>query len=245
MRGRSTSAPEDARVWEMSPWRALAPVEIEGLRRQVETRPYRRHQLVFRQGALPEGLYSVLSGNVLLEQLDKLGNRTAFRIAAAGDILGHRSLFAEQPHAASARALKPCRICFFPEAALRQVLGSKRRLAHEMLKLVATDPGPIHAPLLRSPFVPTAARLAHVLVLLQPQYAPPSREADAAYEVLLSKDNIAALIAARRETVSRLLQQFERAGLCLVRGARIIISSTKGLAAFAAAAQAHKRRAGG
>jgi CRP/FNR family transcriptional regulator len=228
----------------MSPWRALAPVEVEGLRPQVETRPYRRHQLVFCQGAPPEGLYSVLSGNVLLEQLDKLGNRTAFRIATAGDILGHRSLFAEQRHAASARALKPCRICFFPQAALRQVLGSNRRLAYEMLKLVATDPGPIHAPLLRSPFVPTAARLAHVLVLLQQQYAP-SHEAGAAYEVLLSKGNIAALIAARRETVSRLLQQFERAGLCFVRGARIMISNTKDLTAFAEATRARKPRAGG
>jgi CRP-like cAMP-binding protein len=175
-----------------------------------------------------------------LDHIDEEGNHTAFRIAVPGDLLGFRSLFAEQPHAATARALRRCRVNFVPEAPLRRLLGSNPLLGCELLKLVAADPGPIYAPLLRSPLLPATSRLAHLLLILHRQYAENFGEGEVIYELPVSKGNIAALIGIRRETVSRLFQQLEKAGLCILRGSRIAIPSTKRLVEYSVAAQPRK-----
>jgi CRP-like cAMP-binding protein len=230
----------DPQVWTRPPWNALSQREIDVLSRHTKVESFERHQIIFRQGSSPRGLHCIVAGDILLDHVDKEGNHTAFRIAASGDLLGFRSLFAEQSHAATARALRHSRVSFVPAALLRQMLGSNPLLACELLKLVAADPGPIHAPLLRSPLLPAASRLAHLLLILQRQYAENTRDGEAVYELPVSKENIAALIGIRRETVGRLFQQLEEAGLCSLRRSRISIPSTQHLSDFSRAVQRRK-----
>lgn len=222
----------EARMWTRPPWHVLTPVQLEMLRGQCKPQSFERHQAIFRQGSSARGLYCLIKGEVLLDQVDKEGNHTAFRIATGGELLGFRSLFAEQPHAAGARAVRRSRICFVPERPLRKALAANALLACEFLKLVATDPGPIYAPLLRNPLLPAASRLAHLLLILQHQYAQDAGDQEVSYDLPLSKSNMAALIGVRRETVSRLLQQFEAAGLCSFRTSRVVIPGAKQLAKF-------------
>jgi CRP-like cAMP-binding protein len=229
-------------IWTRPPWHTLSQDEIGALSRHSKMQTFERHRIIFRQGDPPRGLHCILAGDVLLDHLDEEGNHTAFRIAVPGDLLGFRSLFAEQPHAATARALRRCRVNFLPEAPLRRLLGSNPRLGCELLKLVAADPGPIYAPLLRSPWLPAASRLAHLLLILHRQYAGNLGEGEATYELPVSMGNIAALIGIRRETVSRLFQQLEKASLCSLHGSRVVIPSTKRLIEYSGAIRPRKPR---
>jgi len=237
MREPRITSQHDAQIWGRSPWNVLTRSEIEALGRHSKVQSFERHQTIFRQGSSPRGLHCIVAGDVLLERIDKEGHHTAFRIAVPGDLLGFRSLFAEQPHAATARALRRCRVSFIPEAPLREVLESNPLLACAFLKLVAADPGPFYAPFLRNPLLPAVSRLAHLLLILQHQYAQNSYDGEAIYELPVSKSIIAALIGIRRETVSRLFQQLEKAGLCNLHGSRIAIPSTTRLADYCGAIQ--------
>lgn len=235
MREERSAYRDGPEIWAHPPWDALSQDEIVALGRHSKVQAFERHRIIFRQGEKPRGLHCILQGDVLLDHLDEEGNHTAFRIAVPGDLLGFRSLFAEQPHAATARALRRCQVNFVPEAPLRRALESNPRLGCGLLKLVAADPGPIYAPLLRSPWLPAASRLAHLLLILHRQYAGNPGEGEATYELPVSMGNIAALIGIRRETVSRLFQQLESAGLCTLHGSRVAIPSTRRLTEYSGA----------
>lgn len=240
MREEPTASRDGPEIWTRPPWHTLSREEIAALGRHNRMQTFERHKIIFRQGDRPRGLHCILTGDVLLDHLDEEGNHTAFRIAVPGDLLGFRSLFAEQPHAATARALRRCLVNFVPEAPLRRLLESNPRLSCELLKLVAADPGPIYAPLLRSPWLPAASRLAHLLLILHRQYAGSPGEGEATYELPVSMGSIASLVGIRRETVSRLFQQLENAGLCTLHGSRVVIPSTKRLIEYRGATRPRK-----
>lgn len=224
--------------WARSPWIALPGRELNRLQTSAAAKSYVRHQIIYRQAEKPLGLYCVMSGDVLLERISADGACTAFRIAKAGDMFGFRALFARQDHAATARSLTTSRIALLPAAQLREVLASNGQFALEMLRVVAADPGPMNAPLLRSPLIPAARRLAHLLLVLQGQYAHRTVGPGVRFRLPVARGSIASLIAIRPETVSRLLQQLSTMGICQVQKSEIIIPDIARLAEFAAESDA-------
>lgn len=223
-------------IWAHPPWTGLSSGELGLLQRHAVTKSYARPEAVYRQGAAPRGLYCVLSGDVLLERIGADGVCTAFRIATAGDLFGYRALFSRQLHAVTARVLTNSRITLVPAGPLRRLLASNGEFGLELLKVVAADPGPMQAPLLRSPLIPAARRLAHLLLLLKDRHAR-TTGGGATLDLPVNKGSIAALIGIRPETVSRLFQQLDGAGICTLRRSRITIPDVTRLAAFAADGQ--------
>jgi CRP/FNR family transcriptional regulator len=196
-----------------------------------------RGETYFQQGEIGRGLYCVLAGEVLLEQYDAQGTYTAFRIAGQGELLGYRSLFAQEPHAVSARSLRSSRAGFLSEASVEALLMSNRHLAREFLGVIARDPGPVYAPFLRSPSVPAIVRLTHLLLILKDRYARPWGRSQLHYDLPLSQEQIGGLIGVRRESVSRLFRQLDAAGVCKQRGRKILVRSIERLLEFPEAAQ--------
>jgi len=224
--------------WARPPWTVLPRRELDHLQAYTRAKTYARHQSVYRQAEKPLGLYCVMTGDVLLERISADGMCTAFRIAKAGDVFGFRALFARQHHAATARSLTKSQIALVPAAQLRDALASNSEFALEMLRVVAADPGPMNAPLLRTPLIPAARRLAHLLLVLQGQYAHRAVGPGVRFRLPVTRGCVAALIAIRPETVSRLFQQLSTMGICMAQKSEIIIPDVARLAEFAAQSDA-------
>jgi CRP-like cAMP-binding protein len=216
------------------PVRILTGEELRRLQRGLREIAHRRRHCIFRQDDLPDGIHCVASGEVLLESIDRDGNQTAFFIAATGDLIGYRSLFADQPHAATARTLSPCRTYFVPAALVHGLIVENPALAREFLRLLARDPGPIAAPLLRNPYIPAASRLSHLILVLGDRFGSRTSGQGFTCSLPVTRTDIAALIGVRRETVARLLQELEQAGILRLDERNIIVSDPEELAAFAA-----------
>lgn len=193
----------------------------------------RRGQLVFYQGQEPLGLYCIADGDILLERTDSHGNETAFRIAGPGELIGYRSLFGEHSHEATARTLTPARLCFFPAAAVETFIASNPESMRAFLAIVARDPGPLDAPVLRNPLVPAEVRLARLLLLLALRRGKRVGETGMTLRLPVSNGDIAALIGIRRETVTRRLHALERDGICVHKGRQLTINDVGRLAAVA------------
>lgn len=189
--------------------------------------------MVFYQGQEPLGLYCIANGDVLLERTDSHGNETAFRIAGPGEMIGYRSLFGRHAHEATARALSPVRLCFFPAPVVEEFVASSPRLAREFLALVARDPGPIHAPLLRNPLASAISRLAQLILILVQRRAQQTGPKEFVLKLPVSNADIASLIGIRRETVTRRLQELERDGICSHKGRQLVITDIDRLVALA------------
>ncbi|MBL7684426.1 MAG: cyclic nucleotide-binding domain-containing protein, partial [Deltaproteobacteria bacterium] len=81
---------------------------------------YKKGQIIFYEGNEPFGLYCINAGRVKLYKSGEEGRNQIVRIAGPGDLLGYRSLFAEEPYQATAEVMEEAEICcidrnvFFP-----------------------------------------------------------------------------------------------------------------------------------
>lgn len=204
-------------------WSVLDRSEVALLNRAHRPRVYMPGETIFHQDDEPQGLYCVESGHILLRQLDAFGNEIAFQLVVPGDTMGWRSFFAEQPHAATARALTACRVCLIPSAPVRQLLERNPALGLRFLRTLARDRGPSEAPLLRSPHLPVRMRLVHLLLVLKDSCAASSTDGELVLELPLSRSDIAAMVGARAETVTRTIRDLQDEGVVRFCGRQVIV----------------------
>ena len=211
------------RFCEDDVWRVLSPAETHHLEMSCSTRRNPRQGVLFRQQGEPEGLYCIREGQVLLSQIDRFGNETGFRLATAGEVIGFRSLFAGQPHAATARCVTAATVRFLSRAVIWGLRKDNRALDGAFLRALARDPGFVDAPLLRNPLLPLRVRFAHLLTLLHEDHASEAGDGTLRYDVALTQKDTGAMLGARPETVARLHRELEEAGLCRFGRARITV----------------------
>ncbi len=191
--------------------------------RSRKRRVYDRRDKVYKQGENSDGIYCIQSGYLLLRHVDENENETAFRMVGPGDIVGYRSLFANQPHAATAQALTTCYICFYKKASVESMIASSSALARRFLQIIGRDPGPQDALLLRGQR-PLRVRLIYLLMILRKFYGEGLREGnDLRFSLPITRLQIAALLGARPESVTRAIKELEQDGILLFHGKEVNI----------------------
>ncbi len=178
-------------------------------------RVYKRGEKLFEQDRDSTGLYCVQSGHVLLKSVDRFGNETAFRVAGPGELMGQRSFFAGEPHTATALALGRTYVCFHPRAIINRLLDSSIHLAKCFLRDLARDPGPADSLKLRNMKLPLRIRLLYLLVIIKEFSDTTSNSGALTFGLPLRRVDIAALIGARPESVTRVIKALEDDGIAI------------------------------
>jgi CRP/FNR family transcriptional regulator, polysaccharide utilization system transcription regulator len=192
------------------------------------TNQYKKGQVIFYEGNQAYGLYCIFSGRVKLVKTGVDGRQQIVRIAGPGDLLGYRSLFAEEPYAATAEVLEDATICcidrnaFFPLLAKNPQLSLNiiKKLAHELREAEDMATSIAH----RS----VRERMAELLLMLQSTYGKPVK-AGIRIDIQLSREEMAEMIGITQETAIRLLSEFKKDGLIDVKERDITILNAKGL----------------
>ncbi|MFQ5562244.1 MAG: Crp/Fnr family transcriptional regulator [Parvularculaceae bacterium] len=190
-------------------WACINAAADDVLKSARRLTAYQVGETIFHQNDESLGLHCLMSGLVILKQLDAFGTETAFRLLFPGQTCGWRSLFGGQAHRASGVVLESSRVCFIPRDALDRMLKLDPNLSRRFLRTLANDPGPADAVLLRNPFLPARIRLAHLLLILSERCLTEATEGAVCYRLPIKRKHIAALIGARGETVSRTIKELE------------------------------------
>ncbi len=204
-------------------WGLLSPAGAELLDRSRRVQPHRRGDAIFLQGDESRGVYCVESGHVLLWRIDAFGNETVFGIVAPGEIMGYRSCFAEEPHAATARALIPCRVWFISRATVDQLLDDNPAIARWFLRMIARDRGPREGLLLRGHHLPVRVRLVNLLLVLRERFAETFPDGRLVFELPLARHEIAAMLGVRPETITRTIRELEDEGVASFNGREVAV----------------------
>lgn len=187
------------------------------------THVYRTGDRLFAQGQLPAGLYCVQSGNILLWHIDAFGFKTSFRTVSRGELIGYRSLLGDDRHAATAEALSECHVCFYPKQNLEALIYGDAGLTRQFFRMLARDRGPADALLLRGQHVPVRVRLVYLLLTTKDRHAEHAADGALIYRLPLSRKNIASLIGARPETVTRAIRELSRDGVAMFHNRKVIV----------------------
>lgn len=204
-------------------WSDMDDDGLDQLTRARRTFEYQPGESIFHQNDDPKGIYCIEHGNILLRGFDAFGHETGFRVIVNGETIGWRSFFAEQPHAATALALTACRVCMISGTDLRMLMRDYPGLMLRFLKTLACDRGPAEGLLLRNPQLPVRIRVINLLLVLSEHVQRTDGNGPTKFLLPLKRQQIASMVGARNETLSRTLAALQEEGLASFKGREVII----------------------
>lgn len=206
--------------------------EVRGLDNLKLTRFYPRGSVLFSEGQRPRGVYVLCEGRAKVSVASAEGKTLVLRIAEVGDLLGMNAVLMGRPAGATVETLERCRIDFIPkEGFLRSLERDEKgyllvaRALSEKLSGVMD-----HARLLLLS-EKASQKLAKLLVRWcdeQGQRSPDGVRIDYGY----THAELAQLICTSRETVTRLLGDFQRMQILNLTPQGVVIRNRKTLEAM-------------
>ena len=210
-------------------WCVLTDEELELLDQGKSCRQYLPGEVVFHEGDPCKGVHCIESGLVGVRKMDAGGNEVLLRINHPGDTLGYRSFLAEDNHNNSAEALEPSVFCFIEGSTVQSLLQLNPSLGLRFLSHAARDLDEAEEKVLQSSTLPVRARFAHLLLVLKDRYGLVGDNGEFELDLPLSRQDMAAMIGIRPESMSRTIRSLEEDNIAKFSGRRVHVRNVKDL----------------
>lgn len=183
----------------------------EPLAKVARTRPVRPGQSVFEEGDPGDGFYVLLEG-VLRVVLRGGEGEQLLAILAPSAVFGEMSLFDGEPRSASVVASKASRVAFFDKAAVYRFADDHPAVYRHMLLIVGRRLRASNASLTARSLLPLAGRVAQTVLHLSDRFGKDVGQGRMLVHHKISQSDLALLVGAARENVSRVLNEWKRQG---------------------------------
>lgn len=210
----------------------LEGLALTGVSEHKHTRIFQRGEHVFDQGASPEGIYCINSGKIKLSQASSDGKETIVRIASAGDVLGHRSLFSNENYTATASALEEATVCFIDKDSIYRLIKEEPKISLALIQKLSTEMGASQNRQTSLAQRSVKERFAELLLTLNKTYGRDEKEGRLV-DIKLTREEMASMIGSTNETTTRLITEFKERGLIHTEGKALYIRNLSGLVAEA------------
>ena len=202
-------------------WCVLTDKELELVDQGKNCREYLPGESIFHEGDSCGGVHCIEKGLVGIRKMTAGGDEILLRLSHPGDTMGYRSFLAGDNHNNSAEALEPTVICSIEESTVRKLLVMNPSLGLRFLRHAAEDLNAAEEMALQSATLPVRARFAHLLLVLKDRYGTIEKSGDLTLELPLSRQDMAAMIGIRPESMSRTIRSFEDGEIALFSGRQV------------------------
>ena len=218
-----------AHIRTKTEWDALTQDELELFNRNVVCRNYKAGQIIFLQDDPCKGLYFVEHGLVAVRKVDVEGQSAIVRLADQGDTLGYRPLLAKENHRATAEVINDARICFVDASTMHSLLHSNPQLGMRFLEHTAQALGEAEERLFLVAALSVRTRIIHILILLRDRYGTTTSDGTLFVELPMTQRDLANMIGARPESVSRAFREIQNDGLLDLSGRTVRVERVERL----------------
>jgi len=206
-------------------WCVLAQDDLELLNKEKISRSYKTGQLIFSQGDSCTGIFCIEFGNVAIRKADANGESTILRLAHAGQTLGYADFFRNLGYEGSAEALDACAVCHIDSAPLHRLLEHNPSLGLGFLRHVSKDLIAAENFGMQQALYTVRIRMVHLLLTLKDRFARVEDDGTMIISLPMTRQDMAAMLGARPETIYRTIQQLESDQVMKFRGHQVIISN--------------------
>src|SRR5271170_6759628 len=184
--------------------------------------------IVFEENQRVSGVFVVCSGQLKLSAMSKDGRTMILRIAGPGDVLGLSATLNDLPHEVTAETLEPTQLKNVRRAEFLQFLEAHAEVGQKAAKTLAKE---YHAVFLDARRLALSGSAAGKLAQLLLEWANTAAcgKPELRFTMALTHEELANMAGTSRETVTRLLNQFERDHLIVRRGSSLTILDSPGL----------------
>ena len=206
---------------------------IPGIDRVGRTRIYPKGAVVFREGNAALGIYVLSSGRAKISISSADGKKLILRIARGGDILGLYAGLTGRPFEATAEMVEGGRVDFITRQDLLNLIGRQNGSSLNLLEVFSRQYSELvdHTRIIALS-ESASEKLARLIMRWGHDFG--ERTADGiCLRILLTQEEIAQIIGASRETVTRLFSALKRDQVVRVKRDVMWIRDSAALAAMA------------
>jgi CRP-like cAMP-binding protein len=205
--------------------------DYENLIKNSSEEKYGKGETIFREGAIPSGIFYIKSGKVKKYKVDNFGKEKIIYVANMGELIGYHAILASERYPDSAAALEESLLSFIPKEDFLHVLDQSPILSRRLLKTLSHEFAVLANNISVFAQRSVRERLAITLIVLREKYKKETLEGQPII-INLSRDDIASMAGTTRESTVRLLSEFKDEGLIETKGRKIFITDVKKLIAI-------------
>jgi len=196
----------------------LAQSDLDAISKLATTRTFPRNTIIISEGDTSDSLYAVLSGKVKIYLSDDEGKEIIINIQGAGEYFGELALLDDSPRSASVMTIEECKLAIISKSAFDECLEANPHIALRVIRGLSARLRDLTENVKSLALMDVYGRVARTLLDLA--------EEDNGEQVIrqrLTQRDIANMVGASREMVSRILKDLSVGGYITIRNKTITI----------------------
>lgn len=190
----------------------LTEAQAVALSQSIVKKRYKRGESLVEQGGRSNALYILLSGRARVVSVDARGREVIIAVLHPGDHVGEMSLIDGEPHSASVVAEVQTDVLLLGRVAFLQSLPENASMAFSIMRGLVKRLRRADSKIESLALLDVYGRVARALIEMS--------EVDGDERVVrgrISRQDLAKMVGASREMVSRVMKDFEQQGLVVER----------------------------
>jgi len=179
--------------------------------------------VIFREGAVPSGIFLIRSGRVKKYKVDQIGKEQIIYLAGPGELMGYHPVLSGERYADSAAAMEDTMVSFIPKEDFMDMLARSPAFALRLLKAMSHEFTVLTNSISVIAQRTGPERLAIALIVLREKFKYGLNDQEA-ISINISRADLANMAGLAEENVIRLLKEFKAEGILLTQGRKIIIN---------------------
>jgi CRP-like cAMP-binding protein len=198
--------------------------EFRSLLNAGVTHRYKKGEIIFREGGIPNGVFIVKKGFVKKYKFTSKGEEQIYYVSVEGELFGYHAVLGEINYTDSASTLEDSQITFIPKEIFLMTIHDSSRLNARLVKLLALEFNLFKNVIAILATRSVRERLAINLLILDDKFRLPGK-AGKAGEINLSRADLANIVGTAKESLVRILREFKIDGLIHIKGKIILIAN--------------------
>lgn len=217
---------ENCIVRKFNALRVMSKEELKAVSDSKIFQKIKKGEVIFEEGEKLNGVYCVRGGVSKLAKLSPNGKDQIVKLASKGEVLGQRSVVAEEISNLSATAVSDMDMCFIPKEAIVSALHKNPDFTYEVLRHMAHDLREADDVIVNMSQKTVKERIAEALLYMKNNFG---EDKEGYLALVLSREDIANVVGTATESCIRILSDFKKKGLIKTSGKRMAIAEARQL----------------
>ncbi|WP_430965598.1 Crp/Fnr family transcriptional regulator [Spongiimicrobium sp. 2-473A-2-J] len=217
---------ENCIIRQFNSLRAMSKEELKRVSDTKTTKIIKKGASIFQEGEKLNGVFCVRNGVSKLSKLSANGKDQIVKLATKGEVIGQRSVVADECTNLSAVAVSDMEMCFIPKDTILSTMHKNPDFTLEVLRHMAHDLREADDVIVNISQKTVKQRMAEALLYLKSNFG---EDADGFLALTLSREDIANVVGTATESTIRIISEFKKKGFITTSGKKIAIAHEKKL----------------
>lgn len=217
---------ENCIVRQFNSLRAMSKEELKKVSDTKISKTIKKGESIFEEGEKLNGVFCVRDGVSKLSKLSANGKDQIVKLATKGQVMGQRSIIAEETSNLSAVAISDMEVCFIPKEGIVDTLHSNPNFTVEVLRHMAHDLKEADDVIVNMSQKTVKQRVAEAFLYLKNNFG---EDKDGFLSVTLSREDIANVVGTATESCIRIISEFKKKNYIKTSGKKIAVINEKKL----------------